>query len=110
MWPPTEEATVLSPAKGAPDAFNAPAVTWTEAWEGRVVVAPTTGEDLTATNRPLGTRSRLTLHFPATMTAPLRGCRVSLRGKTWRVVGAPEPYTRGVRGYRMPVEVEVIEG
>lgn len=77
-----------------------------------VLVAPGACSDLDA-SRPDGARVALTLHFPKSWCgAPLKGARVDLRGRRFRVVGDPVPYTAvNVPGcYNMPVEVEAVDG
>lgn len=77
-----------------------------------VLVAPGACSDLDA-SRPEGARVALTLHFPKSWCgASLKGARVDLRGRRFRVVGDPVPYTASnvPGGYNMPVEVEAVDG
>ena len=79
-----------------------------------VLVAPLSTDDLRAP-RADGDTVDLTLHFPKSWTAPLRGCSVTLPepwAGTYRVVGEPMPYigadTPGK--WHMPVEVARVDG
>lgn len=79
-----------------------------------VLVAPGATEDMEA-SRPDGVTVALTLHFPKTYTASLRGCSVELAAPwagTYRVVGDPRPYMDGntPAPWNRPVEVEVAHG
>lgn len=109
-FPPTELAVVLAPVEGALDPMGAPAVEWAEEGAALVVVDPTSGAPLTDTNRPAGTTAAVTAHFPETYEGSLRGRRVVLRGRTWDVVGDPEPYGAGVGGFNRPVSLGLSEG
>lgn len=66
-------------------------------WSARpvqnVVVTPGSTADVRDSTRPDGTRVAFTLGFPKTFTAPLRGCRVLVRGIECAVIGDPQPYT-----------------
>lgn len=57
-----------------------------------VVVAPGSTADLDA-SRPEGVTVAFTLCFPKTYAGDLRGCRVSVRGREYLVVGDPQRYT-----------------
>lgn len=57
-----------------------------------VLVTPGGTEDMAA-SRPEGITVALTLGFPKTFTDSLRGCSVEVRGKTYKVIGDPEPLT-----------------
>ena len=94
-------------ALGDPDRLHNPTKTYSEpAAVDNVVVAPSTGEEL-GDVRPDGMRSVYTLHFPRGYAQRLRGAKVTVRGREYHVLGAPEPYTEGnVRGpWTMPVTV-----
>ncbi len=71
-----------------------------------VVIVPTTADELDET-RPDGITAGYTLHFPRGYGQDLRGALVTVRGKMFRVVGDPQPYTESnVRGpWTMPVTV-----
>lgn len=109
-FPPTELATVYVATEGDADPLGAPTLTWAKEGSALVVVDPTQGASLTDTNRPAGTTATVTAHFPETYTGSLRGRRVELRGRTWDVVGDPEPYGAGVLGYDRPVLLSLTEG
>ena len=86
-----ETVAVLRPSDGRPDAFGAPTRAWgREEVAGVLVDAPTTSD--LGEGRPDGDRAGLTLHFPSSYAASLRGCRVECRGATWEVEGDPQPY------------------
>lgn len=79
-----------------------------------VLVAPGATADMDA-SRPAGVTVALTLHFPKSYAASLRGCSVRLGGRwegTYRVVGDPMPYMdANVPGpWDRPVEVEAADG
>lgn len=80
---------------------------------GDVVVAPATPADGDIdADRPDAMLSRLTLHFPRGYAHDLRGALVYVRGRRYRVVGSPQPYTESnVPGpWTMPVVVERTDG
>lgn len=56
-----------------------------------VVVCPGATSDLDA-SRPDGVEVAYTLCFPKSFTAPLKGCRVNVRGTEYRVIGDPQRY------------------
>lgn len=79
-----------------------------------VLVAPDETSNMVA-SRPDGTSTVLTLHFPKTYTASLRGCSVELPapwGGTYRVIGDPMPYMEEntPTPWNRPVRVEVAHG
>lgn len=71
-----------------------------------VLVVPSTSDESDYL-RPEGVRVDYTLHFPRGYDSDLRGALVTVRGKEFRVVGAPAPYTEAnVPGpWTMPVGV-----
>lgn len=71
-----------------------------------VVIDPYTYDEMDET-RPDGITSSFTLHFPRGYSDDLRGALVTVRGKEYRVVGDPQPYTEAnVPGpWTMPVKV-----
>lgn len=71
-----------------------------------VVIDPYTYDEMDET-RPDGITSSFTLHFPRGYSGDLRGALVTVRGKEYRVVGDPQPYTEAnVPGsWTMPVKV-----
>ena len=76
-----------------------------------VLVAPETVGEM-GYLRPDGETCDYTLHFPRGYRHDLRGALVTVRGKDYRVVGAPAPYTEAnVPGrWTMPVQVVRADG
>lgn len=93
------------------DDLGEPTGTGSERVECEAVVAPGSTSELDA-SRPSGCKVSYTLHLPKTWERSLRGATVEVRGKEYRVVGDPQPYTAAnVPGaYNMPVEVEAVDG
>ena len=87
-----EAVTVRTPTVGY-DEHMEEVVTWDEAAVANVVVTPGATSDVLDGTRPDGTRVAFTLGFPKSFTAPLRGCRVTVRGIECAVIGDPQPYT-----------------
>lgn len=87
-------------------------VEWDEATVQNVVVIPGATSDVLDSTRPAGTRVAFTLGFPKSFTAPLRGCRVLVRGIECAVIGDPQPFTAGnVPGaWNYTAEVERVDG
>lgn len=87
----------------------------TSSTESRVevacIVTPGATADLDA-SRPNGVTVEFTAHFPKSWTGSLRGASVELRGKRYKVVGDPKPYTveNTPGGFNMPVELEAVDG
>lgn len=106
---------VLRPSTSGTDRLgNATHGTPTKEAVANVLVAPGDTESFEA-SRPDGTSAMLTLHFPKSYAASLRGCEVELPtpwGGTWRVVGDPMPYIDGntPTPWNRPVSVEVAHG
>lgn len=105
-----EEVTVCITSTGYDD-LGEPCDAGTERIAASCLVAPGSSADLDA-SRPSGVSVAMTLHFPKTWERSLRGATVEVRGKSYRVVGDPQPYTAAnVPGaYNMPVEVEAVDG
>ena len=106
-----EAVTVRTPTVGY-DEHMEEVTTWDEATVQNVVVTPGATSDVLDSTRPDGTRVAFTLGFPKSFTAPLRGCRVLVRGIECAVIGDPQPYTaENVPGaWNMNVEVERVDG
>ena len=106
-----ETVTVRTPTVGY-DEHMEEVVTWDEATVENVVVTPGATSDVLDSTRPDGTRVAFTLGFPKSFTAPLRGCRVLVRGVECAVIGDPQPYTpRNVPGaWNYTAEVERVDG
>ena len=110
----TEAVTVLRPVEGPEDSYGAPALSWEPEPVAGALVAPRdagASSDL-GPGRPNGTTRGLTVHMPASVAGSLRGCLVEARGRRWRVVGDPEPYTGGncPLPWARAVEVEAVDG
>ena len=86
--------------------------TWERETVENVLVFPGSTSDVRDSVRPDGTRAAYTLGFPKSFTAPLRGCRVLVRGIECAVIGDPQPYTAGnVPGaWNRTAEVERVDG
>ena len=86
--------------------------TWEETTVPNVVVTPGSTSNVVESARPDGTRVEFTLGFPKSFTAPLRGCRVLVRGIECAVIGDPQPYTAAnVPGpWSYTAEVERVDG
>lgn len=106
-----EQVVVFTPTY-AYDTNMDEVTTYAQSTVDDVLVDPSKGADVLSNTRLDGTRAYLTLHFPKTFTAPLRGCKVVVRGKEYRVIGDPAPYTDANTPTRwhMPVDVEVVDG
>lgn len=87
-----------------------------EAWEEttvpNVVVTPGSTSNVIESARPDGTRVEFTLGFPKSFTAPLRGCRVVVRGTEYAVIGDPQPLTpdNTPGPWNYTAEVEAVDG
>ena len=106
-----ETVTVLSPVSAGEDEYGQPVREWLEAPVDDVLVCSPSTEDI-GSGRPDGDTVSLTLHFPKAFAAPLRGCRVALRGKTFDVLGDPVALTAAnVPGrWDRAVPVRLVEG
>lgn len=106
-----EAVTVRTPAVSY-DEHMEEVVTWDETDVENVVVTPGATSDVLESARPDGTRTAYTLGFPKAFAAPLRGCRVLVRGTEFAVIGDPKPYTAGnVPGaWSYTAEVEAVDG
>ena len=56
-----------------------------------VLPQPGSTDDLEA-SRPEGARIDMTFHWPRGYGKSLKGCSVEYGGRSWRVVGDPQPY------------------
>ena len=76
-----------------------------------VVVAPGPTAELDA-SRPNGVTVAFTLCFPKGYGKSLKGCSVEIRGRAYRVVGDPQPYTEANTpgDWNLTVEVERTDG
>lgn len=108
-----ETVTLIRPADAGLDAFGDELTEWQPGVPvGNVLVAPASTDDLNGSLRRDGDRDTLTLHFPKTHEGNLRGCRVIVRGVTYRVIGDPQRYTSSMTpgAWDLPVTVERTEG
>lgn len=85
-----EEVTVLTPSTTY-DGHMDEVTTWDEQVVENVVVSPSSTSDADEASRPHATQAALTLGFPKAFSAPLRGCRVRVRGRLFSVIGDPQP-------------------
>lgn len=106
-----ESVTVRTPTVGY-DEHMEEVPSWSARPVENVLVTPGATSDVLDTTRPDGTRVAFTLGFPKSFTAPLRGCRVIVRGIECAVIGDPQPYTAGsVPGaWNYTAEVERVDG
>lgn len=93
-----ERVTVSTPSVAGEDAYGQPVKEWADEEVADVLVCEPSTSDLGSglqsdLGRPEGDSVSLTLHFPKTYTASLRGCRVTLRGRTYEVLGDPVALT-----------------
>ena len=102
---------VLRPKVVGIDSFGADVVEWVPERVGNVLFAPSATAAL-GVDRPRGSESRLTLHFPRSYTSSLRGCRVEAYGREWEVVGDPLPIpaVAGSIPWDRPVEAVRVDG
>lgn len=106
-----EKVTVKTPVY-TEDEHNELSVTWVSADVENVVVAPGSSSDVEDSTRPYGTRAVFSLAFPKTFGASLRGCRVSVRGTDYSVIGDPHPNTmdNSPTSWHYTCEVEDVDG
>lgn len=86
-----ETVTVSTPAQAGEDAYGQAVKEWADEDVRNVLVCQPTSDDVAS--RPEGDEVTLTLHFPKTYTASLRGCTVTLRGERYTVLGDPVALT-----------------
>ena len=74
------------------------------------IVQPGATSDMDA-SRPNGMHVAFTVYMP-NQDFDLRGCSLSVRGRVYRVVGDPQPFTGGnvPGGRNLTVEVEAADG
>lgn len=104
--------TVLRRERSGTDAHGNPAYgEWTGTEVGNVLPQPGGTSDLDA-SRPEGAKVDMTFHFPKAYAEPLKGCRLSYAGRTYRVIGDPQPYLDGLTPgeWDRPVETEAVHG
>lgn len=76
-----------------------------------VLPEPVSTADLGA-ERPEGERVDMRFHFPKGYGKSLEGCSVSYAGRTYRVVGDPQPYVEELTPgpWNLTVEAEAVDG
>ncbi len=106
----TERVTVVTAAEEFDD-LGQPTGAAESREEVDCIVSPGATADLDAT-RPNGVTVAFTAHFPKGWQGSLRGACVELRGRRYRVVGDPQPYTAANTpgGFNMPAELEAVDG
>lgn len=108
---PKTSVTVIRRQEVGKDPFNAPIYENVREDVDGVLVTPGATADLDP-SRPEGVRVAYTVHFPKGYGKPLRGCSVVIKGKSYRVIGDPNPYMdEGTPGaWDMAAEVEAVDG
>lgn len=106
-----ETVTVMMPTYGF-DEHMEETETWADQTVENVVVAPGSTADVEDSTRPYGTRAAYTLGFPKTFSAPLRGCRIVVRGEEFAVIGDPHPNAMEncPTAWHYTAEVEAVDG
>jgi hypothetical protein len=94
------------------DSFNAPVYGYQEVQVDNVLVSPGPRSDIVESNRPDGHLVKYSLHFPKTFDTGLEGLRVKVRGKWYRIIGAPDHYAEAntPTQWWMPAEAEAVDG
>lgn len=107
-----ETVTVLTPSYDYDEEAGEEVPTWSERTVVNVLVAPGSTSDVDEEARPHGTRSVFTLGFPRAFSAPLRGCRVVVRGTAYAVIGDPQPNEAAncPTAWWYTAEVEAVDG
>ena len=107
----TVAVTVTRREQTGTDAFNAPVYKDVDEDVPGVMPQPGATADLAA-ERPDGVTVDMTFHFPRGYSKSLRGCRVSYAGKSYEVVGDPQPYLSEVTPgpFAMSVEAVRVDG
>lgn len=107
-----ETVIVERRAEAGTDDLNNPTYETTSSEVSNVLVCPGSTSDVIGSIRPDGAEVTYTLHFPKTFSGSLRGCRISVRGEWFSVIGDPKPYALEScpTEWCMPVEVGVVNG
>lgn len=105
------DVEVVRRTESGADRFGAPTYeTETEQVSG-VLPQPGGTSDVGA-ERPEGVRVDMTFHFPKGYGKSLKGCEVVYGGRSYRVVGDPQPYVEeNTPGpWDLTVETEAVDG
>lgn len=86
------QVTVIFKTADSVDDMNMPVYSESRETVEDVLVGPSSTDDTPGGQRQAGDRTEIALYFPKTFTRSLRGCEVEAVGKTWRVLGNPQPY------------------
>lgn len=104
--------TVERLPEGATDAHGNPAPgEWAPEEVVGVLPQPGGTSDLDA-SRPEGVSVDMTFHFPKGYTASLKGCRIAYGGRTYRVIGDPQPHVADLTPgpWNRAVQTEAVDG
>lgn len=103
--------TVLRQVENGTDPFGAPVTETEQETVAGVLPQPGSTSDLEA-SRLEGARVDMTFHFPRGYGKPLKGCSVIYDGKTYRVIGDPQPYVSEITpgAFSLTVETERVDG
>lgn len=108
-----ESVEVWAPEETGRDALNNPTTSWgLEAVVPNVLVAPADSADVENSIRNGGDLVVWALHFPKTYSGSLRGRRLKIRGKLYKVEGDPVAYQRELTpgSWDRPVRASLVEG
>lgn len=105
------QVTVTRRVPDGTDRYNAPTYATEEEAVADVLPQPGSAEDLDE-GRPEGVRVDMTFHFPKGYGRSLRGCTISYAGRSYRVIGDPQPYLEADTPgpWSMAVETEAVDG
>ena len=87
-----EDVTVLRKSASGTDAMGEPDITWESETVPDVLWSQAESERLSDGTRPGGTDDTVTFHFPKAYTDDLSGCRISVQGRIYDVLGDPIGY------------------
>lgn len=106
-----EEVIVWSPTTTYDENMDE-VIRWTPETVSDVLVDPSVGSDIESNIRLNGTKAVLRLHFPKSFNGSLRGCKVTVRNRDYRVIGDPAAYTDANTPTRwhMPADLEDVDG
>jgi hypothetical protein len=106
------DVTVKRPVEGELDSMGEPSVMWESEIVSNVLVAPAESERIEQDGRARGTDDIANVYFPKSYTARLKGCKVTLRGEDWDVIGDPQGYMADISptAWNRRVSVRKVEG